>query len=69
MQTFSEKMYLILTPPSEDDPVSDHERIRIWNAIPVWQINCPGVKCDLVTENRSKPVYDQPKSSKRSLKQ
>ena len=28
MQSFSEKVYLILPPPSEDDPVSDHERIR-----------------------------------------
>ena len=28
MQTFSEKIYLTLTPPSEDDPASDHERIR-----------------------------------------
>ncbi len=28
MQSFSKKIYLTLTPPSEDDSVSDHERIR-----------------------------------------
>ncbi len=28
MQTFSEKIYLNLTPPTDDDSMSDHERIR-----------------------------------------
>ena len=28
MQSFSEKVFLQLTPPTEDDPVSDHQRIR-----------------------------------------
>ena len=28
MQAFSEKVFLQLTPPTEDDPISDHQRIR-----------------------------------------